>query len=245
MIERDADLPNTVKVLCSLQGDITAEVLHSTRPDIPSKDHPAQLNPNLFDETAPQDEVRRAILAATAGKPEWAPKFKRITYDTTYKLVEIVNTGDGLVNVRESHSRFKIQRQMAAGLLQLKARMNTNQAINVTDQLTVELPSSFEIGQTLKYKQNSNYQPRAIDSLHTAYSLTCEVSSTISASTVFASLTGDAVLFKCTDDETKKSDGKAFLKDLGIFIEYTPETVSLLLSNIPAKPKYRRFEVER
>ncbi len=245
LIEQDADAPNTVKVLCSLQGDITAEVLQSIRPDISSKEHPPQLNPNLFDETAPNEQAKKAILTATAGKPDWKPKFRRVTYDTTYKLVEIVRNEDGLLNVKESYSRFKVQRQMAAGLLQLKSRMNTNQAVNVTDQLTVELPPNFEIGQTLKFKQTSNYQPVAIDSRPMTYGLTCEVNSTISASKIFSSLTGDAVLFKCTDDETKKSDGKAFLRDFGIFIEYTPETLTLLLSTVPAKPTYRRFDVER
>ncbi|QTN30071.1 hypothetical protein HZ993_09850 [Rhodoferax sp. AJA081-3] len=245
LIEPDADIPNTVKVLCSLQGDITAEVLLSTRPDISSSDHPKRLNPNLFEETAPNDQAQNAILAAIAGKPDWKPKFKRVTYDTTYKLVEIVSSEDGLVNVKESYSRFKVQRQMAAGLLQLKSRMNTNQAVNVTDQLTVELPPNFDISQTLKFKQTSNYQPLAIDSQPMTYGLTCEVNSTISASKIFASLVGDAVLFNCIDDESKKSDGKAFLRDLGIFIEYTPETLTLLLTTVPAKPKYRRFDVER
>jgi hypothetical protein len=123
--------------------------------------------------------------------------------------------------------------------------MNANQAVNVTNQLNVELPSKFEPGQTLKFKQTSNYQPTAIDSLPMTYGLTCEITSTISASKIFSTLTGDAVLFNCTDDENKKSDGKAFLRDLGLFIEYTPETLSLLLSTVPAKPKYRRFDVER
>ena len=244
-IENDADVPNTVKVLCSIQGDVTTDVLKNIRPDIAVTEYPVQLNPNLFEETPANAQVMQVVQSATDGKDYWKPKFKRLEYAYATRgddvKVELVSRADGLVSVSEDYKVFTVKRLTSGGLVQLASRMNRNQAVNLTDNLSFELPGALQNGAQLKFRQTSNDAPLGPGSVPHTVGMACEVGNALDASKIFATLTGQAVILSCTDIDNKKVDGKVFLKDLGVVIDYTPEPLFIGY----AKPSYRRFIVER
>ncbi|MEO8122197.1 MAG: hypothetical protein ABI606_23085, partial [Rhodoferax sp.] len=136
LIEKDPDVLNTVKILCSLQGDISSEMLQELRPDIDPKNFPAKLNPKLFDQTEVSEQAIQAIKTAAASSPKWQPKFKRISYNNG-NSIEIINRGDGLLTINEDYSFYSVKRLSSGGLLQLKGRMGSNGKVFFTDTLSV------------------------------------------------------------------------------------------------------------
>lgn len=244
LIENDPDMPNTVKVLCSLQGDLTAEALGELRPDIAPKDYPESIDPELFSKTPANEEVLKTVKLAAQNAAQWAPKFKRVTY--AYKSgndetpVTLVNTADGLVEVTEDYGVFKMRRQMLAGLVQTKSRFNTTGSIYVTKQLDLKWPADVAKGSALEYQQTSQSVPTQPGDKASSFGLKCVVGEALEASKIFSTLTGRAVTLQCTDAKGV-AQGRAFLEDLGIFIDYTP--ASGFFGS--AKPKYTRFSVER
>jgi hypothetical protein len=244
LIEADTTLPNTVKVLCSLQGDITAEILQELRPDIDPKDYPMRLDPQLFEKIQPRDQVLQAVRTAAAANPIWKPNFKRLTYSYATNSgdvpVELVNSGDGLVTVSENYTFFKVTRLMSGGFAQLKSRMNTNGLVYVTDQLTLEVPAKFEKGAILSFNQTSKTEPVDMDRKPSSTALSCVVGESFEASKIFASLQGLAVGLVCTRDNKEKT-GKALIENLGVVVDYTPAT-GLFGSSTP---RYTRFNIEQ
>lgn len=244
LIEKDTDLPDTVKVLCSLQGDLNAEVLQELRPDIAPKDYPETLDPELFNKVRVGDDVMQQIKAVVQKNALWTPKFKRVTYSSKNgrdeTLVTLVNTDDGLLSVTEDYGLFKMQRQMLAGFVQTKSRFNAAGSIFVTEKLDLNLPSELNKGQTLGYQQTSQAMPAETGQKVTTFGLKCVVGDTFEASKIFASLTGRAVELQCTNAKGE-AQNKAFLESLGIVITYTPATGFFG----SAKPKYTRFSIEQ
>lgn len=244
LIEKDTDLPNTVKVLCSLQGDLSAEVLQELRPDIAPKDYPETLDPELYNKVQVGDEVMQQIKAVIQKSALWTPKFKRVTYSSANGRSEIpvtlVNTGDGLLSVTEDYGVFKMQRQMLAHFVQTKSRFNAAGSIFVTVKLDLDLPSEFNKGQTLSYQRTGQNMPAETGQTAMTFGLKCVVGDTFEASKIFATLTGRAVALQCTDPKGE-AQNMAFLESLGIAIDYTPATGFFG----SAKPKYTRFSVEQ
>lgn len=244
LIENDADLPNTVKVLCSLQGDLTAEVLGELRPDISPKEYPESIDPELFSKTPANEEILKIVKLAAEGSTQWAPKFKRVTYSqksgNDETPVTVVNTNDGLLDVTEDYGIFKMRRQMLAGLVQTKSRFNTTGSIYVTKQLDLKLPGDLAKGSVLEYLQTSQNVPTQPGDKASSFGLKCVVGDAFEASKIFSTLTGRAVALQCTDPKGT-AQGRAFLEDLGLFVDYTP--ASGFFGS--AKPKYTRFSVEQ
>lgn len=244
LIENDPDTPNTVKVLCSLQGDLTAEALGELRPDIAPKDYPEVMDPELFSKTQASEEVLKTVKLAAQSAAQWAPKFKRVTY--VYKTgndetpVTLVSTDDGLIDVTEDYGLFKMRRQMLAGLVQTKSRFNTTGPIFVTKQLNLKLPTELAKGAVLEYQQTSQSLPTEPGDKANTFGLKCVVGEALEASKIFSTLTGRAVTLQCNDAKGAVQ-GRAFMEDLGIFIEYTP--ASGFFGS--AKPKFTRFSVEQ
>jgi hypothetical protein len=243
LIEKDPELPNTVKVLCSLQGDITAEILQELRPDIDPKNYPVQLDSKLFEKTPPGEQALQAVRAATAGNPLWKPNFKRLAYSyatgSGETPVELVNNGDGLVTVSENYTFFKVTRLMSGGFVQLKSRMNSNGSVYVTDQLTFEVPAKFEKGDVLGFTQTSRIEPVDSDRKPSPTTLSCVVGEPFEASKIFGSLQGRAIGLTCTRDN-KGKESKAFIENLGVVVDYKP--AGLFGNSIP---RYTRFNVEQ
>jgi hypothetical protein len=244
LIENDEDTPNTVKVLCSLQGDLSADVLQDLRPDIATKDYPATLDPELFNKVQASDEIMKTIKDAAAKSPLWTPKFKRVTYSykgSRYDIpVTLVNAGDGMLNVTENYTLFKMNRQMLAGLLQTKSRYNASGAVFRTEKLDLSLPSELNPGDTLSFEQGSRPVPADASEKDNVFGLKCVAGEAFEASKIFSTLPGRAITLQCTD---LKGDvrSKAFLEAVGIAIDYTP--ASGFFGS--AKPKYTQFSIEQ
>lgn len=244
LIENDGDTPNTVKVLCSLQGDVTAEVLGELRPDIAPTEYPKSIDPELFTKTPPSEEVLQTLKLAAENGGQWAPKFKRVTY--TYKSgsndtsVTLVNSENGLMDVVEDYGTFKMRRQMLAGLIQTKSRFNTTGAVYLTKKLDLKWPSDLNKGSTLEYQQTSQNEPTQPEDKTSIFGWKCISGDAFEASKIFATLTGRAIALQCTDPKGT-AQGKAFLEDLGLFIDYTP--ASGFFGS--ATPKFTQFRVER
>lgn len=244
LIEKDTEVPDTVKVLCSLQGDLSADVLRELRPDISPKDYPETLDPDLFNKLQAGDEVMKSIKTAAEKSDLWKPKFKRITY--TYKSgrdetpVTLVNTGDGLLSVMEDYGVFKMHRQTLAGFVQTKSRFNATGPVFVTQKLDLNLPSDLNRGDTLSYQQTNMDVPAEADRKANTFGLKCVAGEAFEASKIFPSLAGRAIPLQCTNLKGE-AQNKAFLEALGIAIEYTPATGFFG----SAKPTYTRFNVEQ
>lgn len=244
LIEEDTELPNTVKVLCSIQGDITADALSELRPDIPATEYPESIDPELFTRTNAADDVMKSVLLATAASPLWMPKFKSVSYtfknDGNETSISVVNTHNGLVEVTEDYGVFKMRRQMLAGMVQTKSRFNTTGPIYVTKRLDLKLPAELVKGTAVEYQSTGQNVPSQAGDKSSAFGLKCVVGDAQEASKIFSDLTGRAITLQCTDTKGA-THGKVFLEDLGLFVDYTP--ASGFFGS--AKPKFTRFNVER
>jgi len=81
LIEPHDKLDNVVRVGCSLQGNVGADVLREIRPDIDASEYPALPNAaNAYDSAPLPPEVLSAVKAALAAAPVWQPKFKTMHY---------------------------------------------------------------------------------------------------------------------------------------------------------------------
>ncbi|MBT0570963.1 hypothetical protein KIK84_11530 [Curvibacter sp. CHRR-16] len=244
LLETDPELPNTVKVLCSLQGNVSGDMLAELRPDVPRHEWPASLDPDLLQKTAANEAVLAQFKEAQEKNPLLVPKFKRVSYttaeggDKNTVQVTVQTTGDGLLEVTEDYGVFKMQRQMLAGWIQAKGRMGKVGSVFRVESLELDLPDSWRKGDKLRYSTVLRDVPPEADSKEKAYSETCVVGDTFEASKIFATLSGNAIALTCST--SGRENKQAFIESLGLFVDYTP--ASGFFGS--AKPKYTRFTVE-
>jgi hypothetical protein len=224
VIEQHEDRKDVVRVSCSLQGRVTADVLKELRPDIDSKDYPKQDSTALFDDIDIPESVAKIARHST-----WTPRFKKLSYTFNAKrsdsprespvTVEVEAQG-GLVRVREIYSSFNVQRLMLAGLVQLKARMNGvgDDRVLLTTNLKLTLPAVINKGEKLSAVEVTRSQPPKTGDKEMQVLRQCDVLDEIGAENVFRSLTGRAFRLVCTSGEDSEVTTKVFLEDLGIAI---------------------------
>jgi hypothetical protein len=245
LVEQDAELPNSVRVVCLLHGAVSADLLRDLRPDIDAKAYPANVDVDLFSKIAPSVEVVQAVRSASENNSKWAPKFRRLTYAYQTgrgRFSEVVeNNGDGLVTITEDYTSFKIKRLSSGGLVQLKARMNDgSSSVYLTDSLTLSLPEEFNSGDGLSFTQTITAVPGQVDSPPKITGMDCTVGEAFDASEIFATLAGRAIALRCLNDKGEPQ-GRALLETLGLVVIYTRSDDS----SRSAQPRYTRFDVER
>jgi len=224
LIEPHENIKNLVRVSCSLQGAVSAEVLAEIRPDIAPEDYPKKISPILFDDAQVPESVTRA-----ASKTSWAPKFKKLSY--TYKAKRVgqplenlatveMEAQGGLVRVRENYTTFNVQRLMLAGLVQLKSRMNGtgDGRVTVTTKLDMSLPDKLKKGEKLSVHEIMQMQPAKPNDSESRVTILCDVVEDIAAESVYSTLTGRAFRLSCTSGKANDTSNKVYLEDLGIFV---------------------------
>lgn len=246
LIEPHESVQNLVRVSCSLQGAVSAEVLKEIRPDIAPEDYPKKIAPIEFDDAQVPERVTQV-----ASKTSWAPKFKRLSYTYRAKRVgqplENLSTVEmeaqgGLVRVRENYTTFNVQRLMLAGLVQLKSRMNGtgDGRVTVTTKLEMSLPDTLRKGDKLSVHEIMQRQPAKADDSDSRVTILCDVVEEVAAESIYSTLTGRAFRLSCTSGKENDTSNKVYLEDLGIFVplggksEFGDWTYQLI-----------RFEIER
>ena len=241
LIEPDEGHKNVVRVSCSLQGGVTADLLKEVRPDIDPKEYPKQIrfdidpkdlqkqaSPTVFDDTQIPESVAKVARETT-----WTPKFKKLSYTYNTKLNDTTSTYDSrvtvemeaqeqLVKVKEMYGTFTVQRLMA-GMAQLKSRSTGtgwhDGRVHLTTDLKMSVPAMFGKGTKLSVFWDVTPQPQKRVDEETQVSISCEVIDEIRAETVFPTLTGRAFKMACTYGKKLDITTKVFLEDLGITVE--------------------------
>ena len=242
-LEKDPALPNTVQVLCTLQGDVSAEVLQTLRPDIDPKEYPATLDPELFGKVQLGDAVLQAVQQTTRQSPLWLPKFKRIRYayasNGSENSVVVENMGNGLLEATENYNLFTVHRQTLAGLVQTKSRFNDSGSVALTQSISLNLPSTIRPGDTLGFQLLGQSAPAQADAQTWTMALQCTAGKAFDAADIFETLPGRAIRLRCYN-EKNEARSKVLLESLGLVIDYTPS--SSIFSS--AKPQYTQFSIE-
>lgn len=232
LIEPHEELEGVVRVGCSLQGGVDAALLREARPDIDASEYPAAPNATgAFDNAPLPPQVLAASQAALAAAPVWQPRFKTLHFSqestTPGKPEErsVVDqewrVRDGLVGVSEHYSTFTMQRLQIAGQFQLRAaeKGDVSNSYLATSNLSLSLPANLSPGTrfqanltTINVPAKPGEQPEHLSTL-------CEVQDTLQASTISASLLGEATRFVCTWQKNAYVVESALLHDLGVAVQ--------------------------
>ncbi len=227
LIEPHETLKDVVRVSCSLQGGVTADVLKEIRPDIAPKDYPKQLNATWFEDMQIPEGVAKVAYNTTL-----TPRFKKLSYTYNRKKTDSsrvedsvtveMEAQDRLVQVREIYSpSFNVQRLMLAGMVQLKSRMNGigDGGGALTTDLKLSLPATFSKGAKLSVYEVMKMQPSRVGEKEAQVSIFCDVAEEFEATKVFPTLTGRAFKLSCTSEKKNDITTKIFLEDLGITVD--------------------------
>ena len=247
LIEQHEARKDAVRVSCSLQGGVTAEVLKEIRPDIDPKDFPKRVSIATFDEVIIPENVAKVVRSST-----WLPKFRKLSY--TYVSKKSDSSGadpvtvemeaqNGLVRVKEIYSpSFNVQRLMLAGLVQLKSRINGigENRVYLTTDLKMSLPAVLNKGAKLNTFEVMSAQPQKMGDKESQVSLLCDVDEEFSAEKIFPALTGRAYKLSCISGKTNSLSTRAFLEDLGIAVTlYSKSEFG------EGTYQFKQFEIER
>lgn len=233
------------RVSCSLQGAVSAELLKTERPDLGPADLPPA-PPEPEEIAMPAANVLSTIDAAAPAGSVWRPRFRAIKMIAAYQGARPFKMGiemkqvDGLLRVREQYtSESFVDRLSFAGLQQLGFRIYLNRratgkAPYLIEELTMALPAQLEPGETLSFSskgRDANDRNKPAD----LFSRTCKIGTTMAASDIHPSLSGQASILECKTSAGFK-DRYAFLQDLG---------VAVLISSGNDQISYPQFEVTR
>lgn len=254
LIEPDTK-PNIVKLLCSVQGTVDASLLNDLRPDIDPKDYPLRIQEGLIHSVNLSNSNLSIFKKAVEAASYLAPKFKEINFssltkgrtDTTIDTKLVLNN-NGLIDAYEDMGVFKIQRQYFSNLVQIKYRflgMSTSATVALADEVRVDFPKTLNKNEKITYFSLLRDNPRTKDSKDSPQKAECTIGEQIEAKTIHANIAGKAWFVSCerNGDSNKKSEpfSKAFIEDLGIFVDYTPGKG---LFGSP-QPSYTKFEITR
>jgi hypothetical protein len=254
LVEPDTK-PNIVKLLCSVQGTVDASVLNDLRPDIDPKDYPLRIQESHIHSVNLSNANIAIFKKAVEAAPYLTPKFKEINFTSLTKgrtdLVmdtKLVLNDSGLIDAYENMGVVKFQRQYFSNLVQTKYRfmgLGTSATIAMADEVAVEFPKTFNKNEKITYFSLLKDYPRTNDSKDSPQKAECTISDPIEAKTIHTNITGKAWFVSCIrdGDSNRKPEpfSKAFIEDLGIFIDYTP---SKGLFGSP-QPSYTKFEITR
>lgn len=232
LIEPHEELQGVVRVGCSLQGRVDAALLREARPDIDAGEYPAAANTaGAFDNAPLPPQVLAASQAALAAAPVWQPRFKTLHFSqesTTPGKPEdrsVIDqewrVRDGLVGVSEHYSTFTMQRLQIAGLFQLRAaeKGDVSNSYLATLSLSLSLPANLLPGTRFQVNLTTINVPAKPGERPEHLSTLCEVQDTLQASTISASLQGEATRFVCTWQKNAYVVESALLHDLGVAVQ--------------------------
>lgn len=230
LIEREKQ--DTVRISCSLQGAISADILRDNRPDIDPADYPVQLLPGWFDKVQVPVEVVSAVAQARGDNTLWRPRFKHLQYTVHTKpangnpydvRIELKAASNGLVRVTESHNGGIMIRRLTLGAyLNLKTRIDSlvEGRVFLVKSLNLELPRSTDAGNHLRSSSTNALMPERPGELASDSQTRCEFGERFSASELHPALPGQAVALQCRVDSGPTED-KSFLEDLGVTMSAT------------------------
>ena len=232
LIEPHGELDSVVRVGCSLQGGVDAALLREARPDIDASEYPPPPNATgAFDSAPLPSQVLAAAQAALAAAPVWQPRFKTLHFsresttpgkpEEKSVLEQEWRVRDGLVSLSEDYSVFTMLRVKIAGLFQLRAaeRGNVRNGYLATSSLSLSLPASLSPGTRFQANMTTINVPAKPGERPERVTTLCEVQNTFQASTISASLQGEATRLVCTTQETAYVVESALLHDLGFAVQ--------------------------
>ena len=232
LIEPHEELQGVVRVGCSLQGGVDGALLREARPDIDASEYPPPPNATgAFDSAPLPPQVLAAAQAALAAAPLWQPRFKTLHFsrqsisagkpEGSTVVEHDLRERDGLVVTSEHYRTFTMQRLEVAGLFQLRAaeKGDVRNSYLATSSLSLSLPASLSPGTRFQANMTTINVPAKPGERPEHVTTLCEVQDTLQASTIFASLQGEATRFVCTSQETAYVVESALLHDLGVAIQ--------------------------
>lgn len=232
LIEPHEELQGVVRVGCSLQGGVDAALLREARPDIDASEYPAAPNAaGAFDSAPLPREVLAVTQAALAAAPVWRPRFKTLRFsqqsttpgqpDADTVVDHELRERDGLVVTSEHYSTFTMQRLQVAGLFQLRAaeKNDVSNSYLATSSLSLPLPASLSPGTRFQTSMTTMNVPAKPGERPEQLITLCEVKDTLQASTISASLQGEATRFVCTWQKNAYVVESALLHDLGVAVQ--------------------------
>ncbi len=254
LVEPDTK-PNIVKLLCSVQGTVDASVLNDLRPDIDPKDYPLRIQERLIHSVNLSNANVAIFKKAAEAAPYLTPKFKEINFTSLTKGrtdtvvdTKLVLNDNGLIDAYEDMGVFKFQRQYFSNLVQTKYRfmgLGTSATVAMADEVAVEFPKTLNKNEKITYFSLLKDNPRTKDSKDSPQKAECTISDQIDAKIIHSNITGKAWFVSCIrdGDSNRKPEpfSKAFIEDLGIFIDFTPGKG---LFGSP-QPSYTKFEITR
>jgi hypothetical protein len=221
---------NIMRVSCSLQGGVNADILREERPDIAPEDYPVPLSATLFDDAQIPENVAKIVRDT-----QWKPGFKKLSYTSTpkssgsagAKKPEAVTINmeavDNLIRVEEIYSPFfRVQRLMLAGpgRIQLKGHINNTGRLSLTTDIKTAFPVMLKKDETLSVvTKTKRHPPMTGGDKETSFSRLCTIVKEFDAKEVFPTLTGRAFRMSCTFDDEKNIRSIGYLEDLGISVE--------------------------
>lgn len=240
LIEADESQPNTSKVLCSIQGSITADVLQEIRPDIARAEYPTNIDPDMFEKTPIDAQALSYAKNFLDSHPMFKAKFKKVSYtvknDGLSHAVQLTAEDTGLIFLTEHYGVFDVKRLTIAGEIQLKGGIVGRGSPVYGKQYNIQVQQKFdELGSLFSYEHLSQAESTS------EIKVTCKIDEQFEATKIFKSLTGSAVQLICSRQGSKDKEYKAYIEDLGIFVNYKPAS----MFGGKAKPEYTEFEVER
>ena len=232
LIEPHGELDGVVRVGCSLQGGVDAALLREARPDIDAGEYPVAPNTaGAFDNAPLPPEVLAVTRAALAAAPVWQPRFKTLQFsrqsitpgkpESDTVVDHELRERDGLVVTSEYYRTFAMQRLQLAGLFQLRAAQkgDVSNSYLATSSLTLPLPANLSPGTQFQTSMTTINVPAKPGERPEQLNTLCEVRDTLAASTISASLQGDATRFVCTWQKSGYVVESALLHDLGVAVQ--------------------------
>jgi hypothetical protein len=201
-----------------------------------------------YDKVQVPEKVMAALDAARAGKDIWKPKFKSVSYtvvtsdsrlpgsDLAYRI-DLQSQANGLLRANESFGADKFQKLSFGHLFSLKVQGVYESGMTTTTQTTLlvgSLPNKLEISTSFSIYTEYVRLPENEKLPVNTNTLSCKVEDIYAASTIYSTLTGNAIEMDCHGT-------RIFLEDLGIALSLPgrSETKNYLRSKIV------RFEVEK
>lgn len=221
-----------VRVFCSIQGGVNADVLKEIRPDMELNEYPKTISKNLFDEIEVAPSVMAEAIRVQKLNPAMRPQFNKIRYsylsknpkqpkssDETPVEIELDALPNGLIHRKEIYDpAFTVDRLLLADMFQLKSRMNGlgNGSVFLTTELKIDMPQTWNVGDEFKEYRKGEYRPKQIeDSAVEPTEGACVISNKIAAKTIFSTIQGTATIVDCNDKDGSKNQ-YAFLDNYGI-----------------------------
>ena len=239
LIEPHEKNKDTVRVSCSLQGQVSADILKDLRPDIEPKEYPRGVEIISFEDTKIPAKIKKIINREFKKNASWTPHFKslKLTFITESSrrpgksvMITEMDTLDGLVRKKEIYSpHFYVQRMMLANLVQLKAQIGkSSMPPVVASELKLSLPKVIEPDARLSLNVVQHPYPRREKDSGSQQSVECSVTEVFKASTLFSSLPGRAFRLSCMYDfgASKSKEEKAFLEDFGVAVPIATKSSS-------------------